>query len=1078
MQLNKGLNLDGLPDTVDTGDYRYAENVVLDNTFKLPTNENGLKSLMQSNIEINISDIAGTIYYDKGIIFFHKIGDDNYISQLNTNTETITKKINLKQNIIFDKHYPIRGTYTYNQNEHLVIIFSCGVDGLWEDKIIDIDAYTDNYELTLAEIYNLDINPNIQFPNITNQSIAGSLLTGSYQIAVSYKIDNEYSNYSLLSLPFYVYGHNTDGDGKSDGLKPNVVSTEGIKYLFANLDTNYKYYKIAVIFNEGITFKVYTTSDILTTTNNYDITDLGVLEISTLNDVLINSIFYSNSETLTVMNNKLYRANLKGQNIEGFDTVAQQLASLVSIDLKETVLVENDFTNIKSKQFIKFQNDEVYALYLTLGDKKGNVIGSYPINSINILSDKISNYSSFITNNILVEQEEIQNPYTIHKEYIENTPTITKTKITQDVIHTLERTYVYPIPITYSFDENLGKVTVTASETYIEDLLIEFNFKYTNDVNEEAIYPTTITLLANTLTVDIIYTLEEIPDYQSNGRVDPIITNLNVSCTANVLLDKDIIVRFYKDGLLFRTENVLMLQDTNSLVTSFDLNYYDIYTIEHNIFDICNYTVSFLTPLILPSEVTIVLNQGVPPALVLIYLYNIGEQTHTFVDDTLNNPTYAINLVDPQAGVMKIWITTPYVVDVVRNITLNVNNGADFIQIPTILNSTISEIIYTNYTNIDIIVSHSPIDSLNRIRYKYTLDYPAFEDFIITNTLKNNTTFLQTLITNVSKYQQIIYSNYVAKYLNNGGYLVINNNIVTTNIPVEYPENIENYYTIYKENNGADGDIVKYTTNYIEITLPATAQDILGSHYNNVGFWCIHRALRTNTNSKIYCQGLITAQVLIGYNFKLSDNYSEGGIDYEYHIPEGLDPNMFLLYSNPQDTYKQQLIATAFHTFKGYEQDYSEFKNKNDVENEIRFYSFEDAFSKLDYFPINKLNILNDYNVNLITNNLLLSNINNILTAKKYTSEFDINSARLVEGNNLNSLNYLLESSRILNIDNNNLLFRKNDANYLDRTKLYRVNVHTQSENYYSHIYDETLVLSSTINKIENNIIKSIGDTF
>ena len=40
MDLNKGLNLDGLPDTVATGDYRYAENVVLDNTFKLPTNEN------------------------------------------------------------------------------------------------------------------------------------------------------------------------------------------------------------------------------------------------------------------------------------------------------------------------------------------------------------------------------------------------------------------------------------------------------------------------------------------------------------------------------------------------------------------------------------------------------------------------------------------------------------------------------------------------------------------------------------------------------------------------------------------------------------------------------------------------------------------------------------------------------------------------------------------------------------------------------------------------------------------------------------------------------------------------------
>ena len=130
MDLNKGLNLDGLPDTVATGDYRYAENVVLDNTFKLPTNENGLSSFLKGG-EVTFNDIAGIISYDKGIVIFHKILTDNYITQFDTNTETIVKQINCGLYIDFNKTQPIRGTYTYSQNGNLIIIFGCGVDGNW-----------------------------------------------------------------------------------------------------------------------------------------------------------------------------------------------------------------------------------------------------------------------------------------------------------------------------------------------------------------------------------------------------------------------------------------------------------------------------------------------------------------------------------------------------------------------------------------------------------------------------------------------------------------------------------------------------------------------------------------------------------------------------------------------------------------------------------------------------------------------------------------------------------------------------------------------------------------------------------
>ena len=42
MQLNKGLNLDTLPENAQSGDFRFAANMTLDNTYRFPVNEHGI----------------------------------------------------------------------------------------------------------------------------------------------------------------------------------------------------------------------------------------------------------------------------------------------------------------------------------------------------------------------------------------------------------------------------------------------------------------------------------------------------------------------------------------------------------------------------------------------------------------------------------------------------------------------------------------------------------------------------------------------------------------------------------------------------------------------------------------------------------------------------------------------------------------------------------------------------------------------------------------------------------------------------------------------------------------------------
>jgi len=402
MKLNKGLALDPIPSTAQTGDYRYAQNVILDNTFQFPKNEDGLKAANINNVDIEFSSVCGIIPFDKGVIMFyyHKVNADfipaitvMYTNQIIADPpysyEYLSRPILLPQ-LQFVPYQPIRGTVSYNRNGDLICIFSCGVNGDWEDKIINITKFNNttnypsdtngNYTFTNKDFYLLDLNQNVSFPKITDTIITGSLLTGSYQFAVCYKLDIEYSNYSLLSLPRYIYGYNTDYKG-NDGLKPNTLSDKGIQVNCVDLDTNYEFYRLAVIYNNGTSFVVYTTPDIKTTTPTFSITLLDVLTLGSLDATLTNSIYYSNSESLDIMNNRLYRANLKTIKSDFYDIEGQALANALSLKLISSNIDTSQLSTPKSKQFIKFQSNEVYALYFTLGDKKGNVIGSYPINT-------------------------------------------------------------------------------------------------------------------------------------------------------------------------------------------------------------------------------------------------------------------------------------------------------------------------------------------------------------------------------------------------------------------------------------------------------------------------------------------------------------------------------------------------------------------------------------------------------------------------------------------------------------------------------------------------------------------------
>lgn len=909
MQLNKGLNLDGLPDTVETGDLRYAENVVLDNTFKLPTNENGLSAFLKGG-EFEFENIAGIIPYDKGIIIFCKVANDNYIINFNTNTEDIVIKLNFGTKLIFNKDYPIRGTYNYNQNGNLIILFSCGVNGLWEDKILDIDIFksyivssikhsiyninTKTYIITDSDLYLMDINPNITFPkishgiNVNNTStdignnilVSGNLNTGSYQIAISYKIDNEYTNHSLLSLPVYIYGtKGTDYRNEGDitmGLPPNVNSGYGIKYKLLGLDLNYDFYKIAIIFNDGITYTIYNTNDISTSTTIFDLKNTTNYNLSTLDETLINSIYYSNSEAIAIMNNIAYRSNLKINTNSEFDSIAKTLANnvilkLVSSQIDTTKVSKTGSHSLKDKQFIKFQNDEVYALNLTLGDKKGNIIGSYPIDS------KFSNYP-YLTNvdefeELAIINEEIITTNSVVVEVTKIINTITINKVIspiEGIIHSIEP---YVNTISCTAENNTNEITISSGAVYDHPIDITIQFEYAYVDNTYHMYSIVVTLPANETSK--VVTIHP-PGYHHNGNVESQDINTINSTLLKVLTAEtytnDVIIQFnytinYATTSIDKTANVKVLKGKNFSYLAIE-DSISIYTV--TLPSINEFTISTSNNLILDTSFTfkIYKNENVVSIPITI-LHNSSTVEYTY-HDLSTNAEVILN-----SGGIDIMT---YKLSVPLNVAQDINIVKRFYDY------------YTQYTNTFKIPSGSNISA----NYTFQINYATFG---IENISQDRSTDLTTIKVNVNPNKPIYIpmdiNFYIGAEIDNtdgdtefilknniaislkfndfekisapyNNYLYSNNDLIKTikvtpnPLVYRFPISYKNYYTICKEQviyNAVNNTPVKYYTNSIEVTLPD-----LSSYSNEfkdkIGFWCIHRAERNNNNSKIYTQGV------------------------------------------------------------------------------------------------------------------------------------------------------------------------------------------------------------------------------
>lgn len=412
-----GLDLDNSPHIAKNKSLRYAQNITIDNKGESYFNERGfeligqLDDILQNHpsneyiipdIYNNASNheykIIGTIPTNIGVVLFCIIEywNSNDKSDIEYNDAIIYITIENNNPVIkrclygsssvlnFNINRPIHGDYIYNYKENLIITFTEGVsDEANETRIINLtDPFYDGnngndtalgIELTENDINTFNLIPNVIYPELKYEiNDGGNLKTGTYQIAIKYKLnDGTYTNYSPLSTSIIICG-----DYEED-YQLGIEINKNITISFANNGIEYKYCKLAIVYIDDESQLVYETIDIpiKTEITSYTINDISSLESISLDDIFIKNISYIKDNSLVNFNNRLIRGNVKTLNYEDLDRELKEFTNN-NLNVKLTWELASKYINTTKRYF---KSGEVYVLYAGYYDYKGDLVNIHQI---------------------------------------------------------------------------------------------------------------------------------------------------------------------------------------------------------------------------------------------------------------------------------------------------------------------------------------------------------------------------------------------------------------------------------------------------------------------------------------------------------------------------------------------------------------------------------------------------------------------------------------------------------------------------------------------------------------------------
>ena len=333
----KGLNKDTAPIDQPEGSYRYAKNVLSNETAGAISNEPGTSVINQvlDNNELVIGSIETTedkvVLYtvdsdtNRSRIYLYDATIDSVTVVLQTTSGNVVagNDVDLK----FDKRYPIEGTYKIDPNGDLIAYWT---DNFNPPRSLNITRQTASNN---TFIYGVDpaTSPNTNYidrinlfphsgpvPRISFDRIAngGALKSGTYTLFLAYVDENftqtNFVSYSL-AVPIVEDDESVRPIERYDGCEPDTQTGKSIVWEVDNLNTDYEFLRPIIVHRTldkdsapaEFAFKL-NDLDISSGTATVVFSGLEGYESSSVEEAIIDTVAYDTAKTITQLDSILY----------------------------------------------------------------------------------------------------------------------------------------------------------------------------------------------------------------------------------------------------------------------------------------------------------------------------------------------------------------------------------------------------------------------------------------------------------------------------------------------------------------------------------------------------------------------------------------------------------------------------------------------------------------------------------------------------------------------------------------------------------------------------------------------------
>lgn len=433
----KGLNKDTAPVDQPEGSYRYAKNMLSNETAGALSNEPG--NISVNSAIANGHKVIGSIEVTDDTVVLFTTDNSNvhhiYIYAASTDSVNLVLRTepainpahpinaggsNADFDLKFSWDYPIEGTYKFDPDNNLIVYWT---DNNNPPRSLNVTRQIN--ESTTARIYGVNpfTSPNKNYidrlnlfphagpvPRISFDRIAngGALKSGTYTLFLAY-VDKNFTQTNFVSysltVPIVEDDESVRPIERYDGCEPDTQTAKSIVWNVTNLNTDYEFLRPIVVHRtldkEGapaeFAFKL-NDIDVSGISGTIVFSGLEGYESSSVEEAIIDTVAYDTAKTLTQLDSILYVGNLTGSKDIGYQKYANfiKLTTTVSDPLEPFDAYELSGDNL---DFGYLDTEPDPSIVKNMGFRDVNKISSRNQNRKGYTRDEVyAFYISFVLN--------------------------------------------------------------------------------------------------------------------------------------------------------------------------------------------------------------------------------------------------------------------------------------------------------------------------------------------------------------------------------------------------------------------------------------------------------------------------------------------------------------------------------------------------------------------------------------------------------------------------------------------------------------------------------------------------------